>query len=167
MPRKALPHREPINEHVNGLLSLVDEACVLSASALSGAATIAEGSLCLRYGIPYFQQSDVTIVPELLVLDRGEELSGEAAWQFLMRRSHLFPRADLLGFRSDGVEEMVTLKQLDFDSPYSVLAYAAPGDDAPLAAVAALIADDASGFPERLLLNLPRFDSLEDWRAHG
>ena len=167
MPRKAHLNRQPINERVNGRVSLLDGDYLLSDAALPDADAVAAGELCLRYGIPYFFKRDLTIVPDLLALDRGETLNGEAAWQFLMESSHLYPRSDLIGIRSDGVDEMVPFKQLDFDSPYAVFAYADASDDEPIAELAALITADATAYPKRLLRHLPVFPSLNDWRAHG
>ncbi|MCY4018575.1 MAG: hypothetical protein OXG39_04140 [Chloroflexi bacterium] len=166
MPVNPIPQREPINELLSGTVSRVDGFFFLSSSALPQAEIIVQGEIALRYGIPYLFKPQWSIVPDLVVLDYGQTMTGEAAWGFLMESSHLYPRSDVLGFRSDGADEMVPLKQLDFDSPYDVFVYRAPGDREPVARLSALIESD-SEFPERLLQHLPRFPSLGDWLSRG
>lgn len=150
---------------LTGTVSRFEGACFLSARALPQAELVAQGEIALRYGIPFLFQANLSIVPDLVVLDYGDMMTGEEAWHFLMNRSHLFPRSDLLGFRNDGVDEMTPLKRLDFDIPYDVFAYHKPRDRQPAARLTALIARDGGGYPERLLQHLPRFPSLQDWLA--
>lgn len=167
MPVNPNPQREPINELLSGTVSHVGGSFFLSSSALPQAEVIVQGEIVLRYGIPYLFKPQWSIVPDLVVLDYGETMTGEAAWDFLMTSSHLYPRSDVLGFRSDGVDEMVPLKQLDFDSPYDVFVYRGPGDREPVARLSALIESEEGGFPERLRRHLPRFLSLDDWLSRG
>ena len=166
MPRKARLDRQPINDRVKGVVSRVDAAFLLTDTPIHGAETVVAGEFFVRYGIPYFFKRDLTVVPDLLALDRGATLSGEAAWQFLMHSSHLYPRSDLIGIRSDGMDEMTPFKQLDFDSPYTVFAYADAGDEQPAAELAALITASPSDYPGRLLRHLPHFPTLDAWRHH-
>ena len=167
MPANPIPQREPINELVSGSVSLLGGSFLLSSSVLPQAEVILQGEIALRYGIPYLFKPEWSIVPDLVVLDYGEIMSGEMAWDFLMKNSHLYPRSDVLGYRNDGVDEMVTLKQLDFDSPYDAFVYREPGDQQPVARLSALIESANSSFPERLLRHLPRFASLDDWQSRG
>lgn len=167
MPDKSKPQRIPINELLSGTVSRVDQSYLLSSSVLPQAELIAQGEIVLRYGVPYFFKPQSSLVPDLVVLDYGATMTGELAWDFLMTSSHLYPRSDVLGFRNDGADEMVPLKQLDFDSPYDVFVYRAPGDRAPFARLSALIGSGITGFPERLLQHLPRFRSLGDWLSRG
>ncbi len=163
MPVNPLPQREAISDLLSGTVSRFGRSFFLSSAAPPQAQLVLQGEITLRYAIPYLFKPEWSIVPDLVVLDYGETMTGELAWDFLMKSSHLFPRSDLLGYRNDGVDEMVPLKQLDFDSPYDVFAYRMPGDQKPAAKLSALIASESSAFPERLLRHLPRFPSLEDW----
>ncbi len=167
MPVNPIPAREPINELLSGTVSRVDGSFFLSSSVLPQADLIVQGEIALRYGIPYLFKPQWSIVPDLVVLDYGETMTGELAWDFLMMNSHLYPRSDVLGWRNDGADEMVPLKQLDFDSPYDVFVYRAPEDREPVARLSALIENESDGFPERLLRHLPRFPSLDDWLCRG
>ena len=108
----------------------------------------------------------MSIVPDLVVADYGELLNGEAAWEFLVNSGHLYPRADVCGFRNDGVDDMVAVKQLDIDYPFRVYAYRQLEDELPFAALSALIDADTASYPKRLLRHLPQFDSLSSWRRN-
>jgi hypothetical protein len=97
-------------------------------------------------------------------------LTGEAAWDFLLRRSNLYPRADVLGYRKDGVDEMVPVKLLDPVAPIQVLVYTEAEASKPLGRVSALIAPAETALPPRLLDYLPLYPTLEDWQKatiHG
>jgi len=161
-----MPQRQPISEQVAGVVTDVGGRALLSASALDEGDIIAGGELTLRYGITYLGKPHLSIVPDLVVADYGELLKGEAAWEFLMQSAHLYPRADVCGFRNDGADEMSALKLLDFDYPYDVFVYREIQSHQPLAKLAGLIAAEGESFPERLLRHLPRFDSLSAWRTH-
>ncbi len=166
MPHKPIPQREAISDLLSGAVSRFGRFFFLSAAVPPQAQIVFQGEITLRYAIPYLFEPEWSIVPDLVVLDYGEMMTGELAWDFLMRSSHLFPRSDVLGYRNDGIDEMVPLKQLDFDSPYDVFAYRRPADLKPAAKLSALIAndeDDCSAYPGRLLRHLPRYPSLEDW----
>ena len=84
-----------------------------------------------------------------------------------MESAHLYPRADVCGFRNDGVDDMVAVKQLDFDYPFDVFVYRQPEDEQPFAALSALIDADSAAYPERLLRHLLRFDSVTAWRQNA
>ena len=139
---------------------------LLSSAELAEGRVIARGELILRYGITYLGKPQFSIVPHLVVADYGELLNGEAAWDFLMTKAHLYPRADVCGFRDDGVEDMPALKQLDFEHPYAVFVYRGVQDELPLARLAALIDDGAGAMPERLRRHLPQFDNVNAWRRN-
>ena len=167
MSGQFVPHRQPIAERVTAVVTRVDDMALLSSSSLPAGDEIAQGDLIVRYGITYLGKPHLSIVPDLVVADYGELLYGEAAWQFLMNLGHLYPRADVCGLRNDGQEEMLVLKQLDIDHPYDVFAYKEATDRQPFAQLSALIATDHTEFPDRLVKHLPKFGSLEKWRAHG
>lgn len=159
--------RLPISDSVRGWLTRLDDRWLLSDHALVGGSVAAQGELTVRYGIRILGKPQLTIVPDLVVADRGEMLIGEAAWRFIIERGHLFPRADVCGRFADGADEMLFLKQLDLALPFAVYAYDAAANVKPLARIDALIAHAASAFPGRLLEHLPHFRRLADWRADG
>lgn len=167
MTTQLMPEREPISERVSAAVTRVDGGALLSHSSLAAGDELAQGGLTLRYGITYLGKPQLSIVPDLVVADYGEMLVGEAMWQFLMQSAHLYPRADACGLDRDGNEEVIVLKQLDFDHPYDVFVYRERKDRIPLARLSAVIASEQTHFPQRLLAHLPRFDSLDAWRAHG
>ena len=158
--------RQPVSDTVTGFVTLLDDRALLSAGELSAGEVIARGELTIRYGITYMANPHLSIVPDLVVADYGELLSGEMAWDFLMNRGHLYPRADVCGYRNDGEDEMIVLKQLDFDYPYDVFAYLRAGDHRPLVKLSALIATDCAAYPQRLQAHLPCYDSVNTWRDH-
>ena len=167
MPKVRKPQRLPISDHVTGLVTRLDYSLLLSTSELESHEVLVRGELVLRYGITYLGKPYRSIVPELVIADYGELLSGEDAWSFLMERSHLYPRADVCGIRNDGEEDMLVLKQLDFDYPYDVFVYRRAEDRQPLGKLSALIASDRSHLPQRLLKHLPCYPSLSAWRNRG
>ena len=138
-------------------------SCYPAASCQS-ARKLAQGDLVVRYGITYLGAPQLSIVPELVVADYGALLNGEDAWQFLMQKSHLYPRADVVGWRSDGQDDMPALKQLDFDYAFDVFLYADAADRQPLARLSAVIVADRAKFPGRLTARLPVYASLDEWR---
>ena len=167
MTKKKTPEREPISERVSAIVTRIDEGVLLSRHRLGSGEILAQGDLTLRFGITYLGKPQLSIVPNLVVADYGEMLVGEAMWEFLMQSAHLYPRADACGFNQAGNEDMVLLKQLDFDHPYDVFVYHNDSDRKPLARLSALIASDHAQLPGRLLAHLPSFDSLDAWRAHA
>ena len=165
MSRPVIPEREPISEAIEGAVMRMGDDCLLSSAILTSGELVAAGELVIRYGIPYLGKPFYSIVPDLAVLDYGDMLSGEAAWEFLVHQSNLYPRADVLGYRDDGSDQMLVVKQLDFAIPFDVFAYHQSSDRKPFARLKALIASERAAFPQRLLNYLPAFDSLADWQA--
>ncbi|MCY3782107.1 MAG: hypothetical protein OXG78_17465 [Chloroflexi bacterium] len=160
-------HREPITDRVTGVVTQAGDAMLLSSRKLPAGDEIAQGELVVRYGVTYLGKPHLSIVPDLVVADYGVLLRGEEAWQFLMDKGHLYPRADVCGRRNDGREDMPAVKQLDFDYPYDVFIYEGATDSQPLAKLSALIVADRAKFPERLIEHLPTFPSFDQWRANG
>jgi hypothetical protein len=163
----AIPERQPIGDPFDGVLLSAASGHVLAAAPLATAASVsAAGRLIVRYGLPYLGKPHLSIVPGLVALDYGDILTGEEAWDFLIHRSNLYPRADVVGYRNDGQDDMIVVKLLDLAEPVQVLVY--PDDQAaqPLARVSALIAPATAAIPPRLLQYLPRYDSLEAWQQH-
>ena len=162
-----LPARLPISDAIEGVVTRLGDDCLLSSAMLTRGEFVAAGELVIRYGIPYLAKP-CSIVPDLVVLDYGDMLTGEPAWEFLIKQSHLHPRADVLGHQDDGRDQMLTVKQLDFAIPFDVFVYHQAADRKPLAKLDALIASDHAAFPPRLLDYLPAFAAVADWQArHG
>ena len=167
MSNSAMLPRQPISDVIEGVVTRLGDDCLLSSAMLTRGEFAAAGELVIRYGIPYLAKP-YSIVPDLVVLDYGDMLAGEAAWEFLLKQSHLHPRADVLGHRDDGSDQMLTVKQLDFGIPFDVFVYHQAADRKPLAKLNALIASELAAFPKRLLDYLPAFATVADWQArHG
>jgi hypothetical protein len=95
-------------------------------------------------------------------------LTGEEAWTFLTKRSNLYPRAEIFGYRNDGRDEMITVKNLDLALPNEVLVFSDEAAITPTAKPTALIASDdqAIALPPRLLESLPRYTASAEWQVH-
>ncbi len=154
--------RASISDCVQGWLTRLDDRWLLTDHTLARGRLAWQGEFIIRYGVRILGKPQLSLVPDLVVADRGEMLSGEAAWQFINQRGHLFPRADVCGRLADGTDEMLFLKQLDLALPFAVLAYVDAEADQALAQLDAMIARDASAFPERLIAQLPHFSRLAD-----
>lgn len=165
MPKQQIPDRKPIGDVVSGIISQFDNRYILSIHAILSAEFIAEGDFIMRYGITYLGKPHYSIVPDLVVVDYGEMLVGEDAWEFLTKQSNLYPRADVLGYRNDGSDEMLVVKQLDLAIPFNVLAYVSESKHIPVAKLTALIAPERNIYPERLLKYLPCYDTVAEWQA--
>lgn len=163
MPNQQIPDRVPINDTLTGAIGQVGTQFIISPTELPSVQTIATGSFMIRYGIPYLGKPQYAIVPDLVVLDYGDMIVGEDAWEFLIKQSNLYPRSDVLGFRNDGQDEMLVVKQLDFALPFHVLAYNNETDRKPIATLSAYIGQSHESSPERIWNHLPQFDSLDDW----
>jgi hypothetical protein len=165
MPR-VIPERLPIGDALEGVVIDVESAHALALEAVPGAHVVYNGQMVARYGIRYLGKPHLSVVPYLIAIDYGDILNGEAAWEFLTRRSNLYPRAEVFGFRSDGRDEMIVVKLLDLALPIDVLLYADHRATTPIARPSALLAsaDAAAALPSRLLMYLPRYDTLKEWR---
>lgn len=164
MSNQDIPERQPISDKVTGVISQFDNHYILSSQSLPSAQFVAEGDFIIRYGIPYLGKPHYSIVPDLVVLDYGHMLVSEEAWDFLIKQSNLYPRSDVLGYRNDGTDEMLVIKQLDFAVPFDVLVYESEAERKPFAQLQALITDE-SNYPERLLDYLTHYSSIEDWQV--
>jgi hypothetical protein len=159
-----IPERQPIADLFTGIVLRIDQTHLLARAPLPGTQVVARGELVARYGIQFLDKPHLAIVPGLVALDYGEIIIGETAWDFLLHHSNLHPRADVVGYRNDGEEEMVVVKLLDLVAPVHVLLYSSASDAKPIARVSALIADDTTNIAPRLLEYLPRSESLEAWQ---
>jgi hypothetical protein len=170
MARPAIPQRDPVGDPFSGVLLQVEKHYLLALTPQLDAEVVAEGDFVVRYGVRYLGKPHLSIVPGLVALDYGDMLTGEQALQFILRKSNLYPRADVVGYRNDGMDEMIVMKWLDLALPLEVLVYPDAGATVPLAGVAALIAagdaDVENAVPERTRRYLLRYDTVAEWLAN-
>src|SRR5688572_20156432 len=164
MSAPKIPPRNPISDVFEGVLLQVDDSYMLSPAPLEHTVIVHEGKFIVRYGVAYLGKPHMSIVPALLALDYGEFLTGENAWHFLMHKSNLHPRADVVGYRNDGEDDMVVVKQLDLTYPLHILAYADEDAKKPLAQVAAVITSARDKLAERFNQYAPVYPSIEAWQ---
>lgn len=164
---RPIPEQQPVGDKFTGKVIQSGGAWVLAATALTEGQVVAEGEFVIRYGLRYLGKLHVTIVPGLVVLDYGDMLTGEEAWDFLISRSNLYPRSEVVGLRNDGDEDMVFIRALDMAITPEVLVYADSSARKPLYSPQALIAGSADGLPERLLKYLPHYLTLSAWQAES
>ncbi len=159
------PKRKPYGESFAGVVFKVNEHILLARTAPPDVEVLHSGSFVLRYGIAYLEKPQYSIVPGLVAVDYGDILAGEEAWHFLFHRSNLYPRADVIGYRNDGVDEMIVVKKLDFMQPITILVYADSQTTTPLAQPTAIIANETENFPAWLLQYGKFYKTLADWQA--
>lgn len=164
MSAPKIPPRNPIADVFEGVLVRVDDSYLLSPARLENAAVVHEGIFVVRYGVAFLGKPHMSIVPALLALDYGEFLTGENAWHFLMHKSNLHPRADVVGYRNDGEDDMVVVKSLDLMYPLHILVYADEDAKKPLTQVAAIITSAREKLAERLNQYAAIYPSIEAWR---
>jgi hypothetical protein len=162
---KPLPERIPVGDLFIGAVIMARRAQLLVQQPPEAAEIVHRGTLIVRYGVRYLGKPHLSVVPALIAIDYGDLLNGEAAWEFLLHRSNLYPRAEVFGYRNDGHDEMVFVKQLDLALPIDVLVYADAQATMPLAHPAALISPSDGGIAPRLLGYLPRYTSLAEWET--
>jgi hypothetical protein len=162
-----IPPRNPIADAWSGVALRADETDFASAVvvAASGAEVIAQGQFVVRYGLPILGKHWLSIVPGLVAVDYGTFLTGEEAWEFLQKKSNLYPRSEVFGYRDNGVEDQMFLRQLDIALPPQVLLYADVNATTPLAKPAAWIGAPDEALPLRMRAYLPIFPTLDAWRA--
>jgi hypothetical protein len=162
---QTIPQREPIGDAFSGIVIEVEGKQALAVRSLPDGEIIASGDFVIRYGLRYLGKLHFSIVPGLVALDYGDFLTGEDAWNFLMNRSNLYPRSEVVGYRNDGQDEMIVIKSLDLGVPPEVLVYTDASATTPIAKPVALIAPLDMEIPARLLEFLPRFASVPEWQA--
>lgn len=171
MPRNRIPERDPVGYAFTGSLIQVQGFDLLTLNPTEDVQVIATGELTIRYGIRYLGKPHLSIVPGIVALDYGDMLTGEEAWNFLFNKSNLHPRADVVGYRHDGQDEMIVVKALDLAMSPAVLVY--PDDKAttPIGNVEALIATqtaiDNADLPPNLLKYLTHYETIANWQAEN
>jgi hypothetical protein len=161
---KPIPAREPIGDTFNGAVVQIGILQALAPTPLEGAETVISGTLTVRYGVRYLGKPHLSIVPGLVAIDYGDMLVGDEAWEFITRHSNQYPRAEVFGYRNDGKDEMMYIKNLDLVQPVEVLVYASEAATTPAARPTALIAPADVDLPPRMRQHLPRYNSLADWQ---
>jgi len=161
----AIPERNPIGDVFTGAVIQVGDVQVLTTLDPLAGQVIASGTFVVRYGLRFLGKLHISIVPGLVVLDRGEMITGEEAWDFLLKNSNLYPRSEVFGYKNDGTDDSVFIRILDMAVPPEVLVYTDANNPKPIAKPTVLITPDVSGLPERLLSYLPRYPSLAEWQA--
>lgn len=164
MAQQSIPERAPVGDLFNGFVLQLGGVQVLSMLAYEDASVIASGEFIVRYGLRFLGKLHQSIVPGLVVLDYGQMITGEEAWEFLIKHSNLHPRAEVVGYLSDGSEDMVFIRSLDMAVQPEVLLYDDQRATKPSAQPVGLIAPDSEDLPERLRWYLPIYASLEEWR---
>lgn len=162
---RPIPERAPIGEALHGVVIAVDDAALLALTAPDGADVRVSGHFVVRYGVRYLGKPHLSIVPGLLALDYGDILTGVEAWEFLHKRSHLYPRAEVFGYRNDGMDDMQVVKLLDLALAPATLVYADADATRPLAQLDALIAPPDADLPPYLQAYLPRYPTVAAWQA--
>jgi len=171
MPRPQIPQRQPIGDSFSGVVLKIENAnktqswgLLASITTPTGIAHLS-GEFIIRYGVRYLGKPHISVVPALVASDYGDMMTGEMAWEFIYKKGLAFPRTDVLGYRNDGVDEMISMKYLDTVIPPQVLVFPDGVATVPIMPIVALIAplEVAQKMPSRLLDYLPRFDTLEEW----
>ena len=158
--------RQAVSDQIEGSVTRLDSVTLLTPLASAPGELLASGSLLLRYGLVCLEMPQLCIVPELVVLEYGEQLSGEEAWDFLLHHSNLHPRAEAHGYRDDGIEDQLRVSRLDLAQAPRVLVWRHydAEDSRPCARPQALISNDPDALPERLRQYLPCHPTFIDWR---
>jgi len=154
MPSR-IPKPEFLHESLEGALYTLPGGTLLipgrPPAAIGDNAPIISGTIIFRYGISFLIPPQDALIPGLFVSERGAALTGREAWDFMLAHCQLYPRADVLGFRTNGGDSQVFLKQLDWGRAVRVLAYASLDNRMPAAEPAAMfIGEDAPPIPELL-----------------
>lgn len=158
-----IPERQALSDTFNGIVGRSADRFFLASAPVKGLEIVYSGQIILRYGVAYLEKPQFCIVPDLVVLDYGDGLAGQDAWDFIFHKSNLYPRADVFGYRNDGLDEMIVMKKLDPMQPVRVLAYDDEAAQMPVAALSAYIGSASSALPERVRRYLPIYESLQAW----
>lgn len=146
--------QEPVyfHEHFSGILYRTDAqtGLVLADRMPSTPATIIHsGDLILRYGVDLLV-SPHAFIPGYFETENGAVFTGEAAWDFIWAKFQLYPRAEVLGMRQDGLQTDYLMRDLDFGEGRKVLAYADESSPKSLGTIAQLRLADMNTCPPRL-----------------
>ena len=138
-----LPERLPAGDPFAGTVVQAGDYTLLTSDLLPDVEILYTGHFIVRYGIIYLERPVYSIVPGLVALDYGDLMRGDEALEFLLKHSTQHPRADVIGYRNDGEDDMIPVKKLDPVRPVDVLLYSSPAATSPLALLDAFIGSDA------------------------
>ena len=139
MPAPRIPERQTIGDTFRGLVIEAENHFLLTDAPIDNHETIHEGTFIVRYGVVFLGKPHLSIVPALMALDYGEFKTGEDAWDFLLNKSNLYPRADVIGHNNQGEDSQVFVRQLDLMYPFDILVYRDDKSTNPLCKVDAII----------------------------
>ena len=162
----AMPHRTPINDTFHGVVCRSKFHVLLTITPLDNWDIVASGEFIIRYAIPYLEKPHLAIVPDLVVADYGQSFVGEVMWQFILTKNNRYPRADVIGYRNDGMDEMIPLKKLDLANDFQTLVFDNLDANKAITHVDALIAPSTYDCPSRLGQYLARYSTVTDWETH-
>lgn len=160
-----LPERSAISDALRCALVGYAGAIAITDADFDSEGVVYRGDVFVRYGLQYLGKPQYCLVPDLVVLDYGEGFAGEEAWDFLLHRSNLYPRADVFGFRNDGVDDMTVVKKLDLAIPPDLLLYTEADIRLPVGRTRAFIGKNTNHLPQRLRLYCQVYEHVEAWRA--
>ncbi len=167
MPQKRIPDRVPVGDTFTGTLLQTDGTTLLlhpNSQIPADMTPILNDDMMIRYALPYLGKPHLAIVPGLLALDYGDMLTGDEAFNFILTKNNLYPRADVLGYRNDGVDEMIQIKWLDMALSVQVYAYDDAHATKPITQINGLIAPENAEILPRLVAYLPRYVSFTQWQ---
>lgn len=125
-----LPKPEAVTETVEGVVVILKDGFGLILGEIpaeyASAQQAAEGTLSLRYGVPFNAPGVEPIIPHMFVSERGVALVGREAWQFMQEHFQLYPRSELIGVDPAGNTEQTFLRALDFGASVKVYFYLTP-----------------------------------------
>jgi len=145
-------------EQIEGVLWQDAQGLGISAAPLApppSAQPLHTDSLTLRYGVELLKTPLYQMIPGYFETENGAIKTGRAAWDFLWAKWQLYPRADVIGMRSDGKPLHVWLRDLDWGAGVLVLAYPHPQAETALGVVRRLLAPPQAALPELLAQYLP------------
>ncbi|GAB4570635.1 MAG: hypothetical protein Kow0077_05210 [Anaerolineae bacterium] len=157
-----IPRPQLVGESINGALCHLPDgrvALCLAATCMQNTRVIRPGGpLVVRYALPYLQR-ELAIIPGLFASEYGAILVGQEAWDYALKHANLHPRADLLGIRTDGVEDQVMIREIDFGRGVEVWAFADETATSPITQLDVLCCNAESALPPLLAEYLPRIQS--------
>jgi hypothetical protein len=141
------------NDWVNGTLCQAEETgqhiLSIGSDVPTTATPLAEGNLVIRYGVEMLR-SPHALVPGMFVSELGAVKTGRSAWDWLWNKLQLYPRAEVIGIRTDGKEEHLFVRDLDWGQTSRVLAYADENAKTPIAQVSQVAIGDGITLPDLL-----------------
>lgn len=164
MPAPRIPERQTIGDSFTGLVIKAEEHFLLADAPINDYETTHQGTFTVRYAVVLLGKPHLSIVPALMALDYGEFKTGEDAWDFLLNKSNLYPRADVIGHNNNGKDSQLFVRELDLMYPFDILVYADNNSTMPLCKIDAVISANPTNIPERLANYANVFPAIKDWK---